>query len=277
MAVFLFINQNARLKVQEDESLLDADTCPSVCSVSFTVGSQAAKDYALPRCCCGANYGIISRVGKHLETFMQNNEIKQAIFRGDAATVAQGVKENLESGQEPGQILNQALVPPMIEVGDMYERGEVYVPEMLVAAHAMKAGMEILRPELVEAGIEPLGKIALGTVQGDIHDIGKNLVGMMLEGAGFEVQDLGIDIPAEKFVEAVRGGVDILGMSGLLTTTIPSMPEVIKALVEAGVRDQVKVMIGGAPVTEAFKQEIGADGYAPDAASAVRVAKGLLD
>ena len=175
-----------------------------------------------------------------------------------------------------GEILNQALVPPMVEIGELYEKGEVYVPEMLVAAHAMKAGMEILRPELVKAGVEPLGKIALGTVQGDIHDIGKNLVGMMLEGAGFEVVDLGIDVPAEKFVEAAQTGVDLLGMSGLLTTTIPAMPLVIQALKEAGVRDQIKIMVGGAPVTEAFKQEIGADGYAPDAASAVRVAKQLI-
>ncbi|MEE9514104.1 MAG: corrinoid protein [Anaerolineales bacterium] len=207
---------------------------------------------------------------------MQNDEIKQAIFRGDAATVAEGVKENLEAGEGPGEILNEALVPPMIEVGDMYERREVYVPEMLVAAHAMKAGMEILRPELVKAGVQPLGKVSLGTVKGDIHDIGKNLVVMMLEGAGFEVLDLGIDVPAEKFIDAVQGGIDILGMSGLLTTTIPAMPEVIKALEVAGVRDQVKIMVGGAPVTEAYKQEIGADGYAPDAASAVRVAKELL-
>jgi 5-methyltetrahydrofolate--homocysteine methyltransferase len=207
---------------------------------------------------------------------MENDLIKQAIFKGDAATVAEGVKENLAAGQEPGDILNQALVPPMVEVGEMYEKGEVYVPEMLVAAHAMKAGMEILRPELVKAGVEPLGKIALGTVQGDIHDIGKNLVGMMLEGAGFDVVDLGIDVPAEKFVEAVQAGVDLLGMSGLLTTTIPAMPVVIQALEEAGVRDQIKIMVGGAPVTEAFQQEIGADGYAPDAASAVRVAKALM-
>lgn len=208
---------------------------------------------------------------------MQNDEIKQAIFHGDAAKVAEGVRENLKAGDGPGEILNEALVPPMIEVGDMYERGEVYVPEMLVAAHAMKAGMEILRPELVKAGVQPLGKVGLGTVQGDIHDIGKNLVVMMLEGAGFEVLDLGIDVPAEKFIEAVQGGIDILGMSGLLTTTIPAMPEVIKALKVAGVRDQVKIMVGGAPVTEAYKEEIGADGYAPDAASAVRVAKELLN
>ncbi len=207
---------------------------------------------------------------------MQSEDIKAAILRGDAATVAQGVKENLEAGQEPGSILDEALVPPMVEVGEMYEKGEVYVPEMLVAAHAMKAGMEILRPELVKAGVEPIGRVALGTVQGDIHDIGKNLVGMMLEGAGFEVIDLGIDISPDKFVETVKGGIDIIGMSGLLTTTIPAMPVVIAALEQAGIRDQVKIMVGGAPVTEAFKEEIGADGYAPDAASAVRVAKHLL-
>ena len=140
----------------------------------------------------------------------------------------------------------------------------------------MKAGMEILRPELVKAGVEPLGKIAIGTVQGDIHDIGKNLVGMMLEGAGFEVIDLGIDIPAENFVEAVKSGVDILGMSGLLTTTIPAMPVVIEAVKNAGVRDQVKIMVGGAPVTQEFCDEIGADGTAEDAAATVSLAKKLI-
>lgn len=207
---------------------------------------------------------------------MDNEDIKQAILRGDAGSVAQAVKENLEAGQEPGEILNQALIPPMVEVGEMYEKGDVYVPEMLVAAHAMKAGMEILRPELVKAGIEPLGIVGLGTVQGDIHDIGKNLVGMMLEGAGFEVRDLGTNVPIDRFIEAVQGGIDILGMSALLTTTLPAMPAVIQALNDAGIRDQVKILVGGAPVTEAFKQAIGADGYAPDAASAARVARELI-
>jgi 5-methyltetrahydrofolate--homocysteine methyltransferase len=208
---------------------------------------------------------------------MENEEIRDAILRGDAASVAQGVQENLGAGQAPGQILNLALVPPMIEIGDMYERGEVYVPEMLIAAHAMKAGMQVLRPELVKAGVEPLGRVVIGTVQGDIHDIGKNLVAMLLEGAGFEVIDLGVDNAPEAFLEAAKAGVDLVAMSGLLTTTIPGMPRTIEAFTQAGMRDRVKIMVGGAPVTQEFSDEIGADGFAPDAASAVRLAKSLLE
>ncbi|MFN2274637.1 MAG: corrinoid protein, partial [Anaerolineales bacterium] len=172
--------------------------------------------------------------------------------------------------------LNLALVPPMVEIGNLYEQGEVYVPEMLIAAHAMKAGMQVLRPELVKAGVKPLGRVVIGTVQGDIHDIGKNLVAMLLEGAGFEITDLGVDNSPDEFVAAVKAGAHILGMSGLLTTTIPSMPRTIQALKEAGLREKVKVIVGGAPVTQEFADEIGADGYAPDAASAVRLAKSLI-
>ena len=207
---------------------------------------------------------------------MDYSEMHAAVLRGDAQAVAEGVQASLETGEPAGEILDQGLVPPMIEIGELFEAGEVYVPEMLIAAHAMKAGMQILRPELVKAGVEPIGKVAIGTVQGDIHDIGKNLVAMMMEGAGIEVIDLGVDVASEDFVDAVKDGVDVLGMSGLLTTTIPAMPRVIQALEEAGIRDQVKIMIGGAPVTETFAEQIGADGYAPDAASAVRVAKSFL-
>ena len=208
---------------------------------------------------------------------MENEQIRDAILRGDAAFVAQAVQENLDAGQAPGQILNLALVPPMVEIGDMYERGEVYVPEMLIAAHAMKSGMQVLRPELVKAGVEPLGRVVIGTVQGDIHDIGKNLVAMLLEGAGFEVIDLGVDNAPEAFIEAARAGADLVAMSGLLTTTIPAMPRTIEAFAQAGMRDRVKIMVGGAPVTQEFSDEIGADGFAPDAASAVRLAKSLLE
>ena len=207
---------------------------------------------------------------------MDFEQIQQAVLRGDAAFVAENVKVLLDQGVGAGEILNLALVPPMVEIGNLYERGEVYVPEMLIAAHAMKAGMQVLRPELVKAGVEPLGRVVIGTVQGDIHDIGKNLVAMLLEGAGFEIMDLGVDNSPDKFVEAVKGGAQILGMSGLLTTTIPSMPRTIQALKEAGLREKVKVIVGGAPVTQDFADEIGADGYAPDAASAVRLAKSLI-
>ncbi|MGD8552252.1 MAG: corrinoid protein [Anaerolineales bacterium] len=207
---------------------------------------------------------------------MDFSELHAAVLRGDPQAVSEGVQTSLESGTSAADILDHGLVPPMIEIGDLFEAGEVYVPEMLIAAHAMKAGMQILRPELVKAGVEPIGRVAVGTVQGDIHDIGKNLVAMMMEGAGIEVIDLGVDVSSEEFVEAVKDGIDVLGMSGLLTTTIPAMPRVIQAIEEAGIRDQVKIMVGGAPVTESFADEIGADGYAPDAASAVRVAKSLL-
>jgi 5-methyltetrahydrofolate--homocysteine methyltransferase len=207
---------------------------------------------------------------------MEFEQIQQAVLRGDAAFVAENVKALLNQGFGAGEILNLGLVPPMVEIGNLYERGEVYVPEMLIAAHAMKAGMQVLRPELVKAGVEPLGRVVIGTVQGDIHDIGKNLVAMLLEGAGFEINDLGVDNSPEEFVEAVKNGAEILGLSGLLTTTIPSMPRTIQALKEAGLREKVKVIVGGAPVTQEFADEIGADGYAPDAASAVRLAKSLL-
>jgi 5-methyltetrahydrofolate--homocysteine methyltransferase len=207
---------------------------------------------------------------------MDFEQIQQAVLRGDASFVAENVKVLLDQGVGAGEILNLALVPPMVEIGNLYEQGEVYVPEMLIAAHAMKAGMQVLRPELVKAGVEPLGRVVIGTVQGDIHDIGKNLVAMLLEGAGFEITDLGVDNSPDEFVAAVKAGAHILGMSGLLTTTIPSMPRTIQALKEAGLREKVKVIVGGAPVTQEFADEIGADGYAPDAASAVRLAKSLI-
>jgi len=165
----------------------------------------------------------------------------------------------------------------MAEVGRLFEEGEMFVPEMLIAARAMQAGMNILKPHLAEGEIVSAGKVIIGTVAGDLHDIGKNLVGMMMEGAGFEVVDLGTDVSADAFVSAVgEHGPDLIGMSALLTTTMPSMTATVEALTEAGLRDQVKVLIGGAPVTQAFADEIGADGFAPDASSATRAAKALL-
>ncbi|HEX16246.1 MAG TPA: cobalamin-binding protein, partial [Deltaproteobacteria bacterium] len=173
--------------------------------------------------------------------------------------------------------LNEALIPAMEIVGREYEEGERYVPEMLISAEAMKAAMGVLRPRLVETGVRLKGKVVIGTVEGDLHDIGKNLVAMMLEGAGFEVIDLGVEVTAERFVQAVREHKpDVLGMSALLTTTMIHMPEVIEALKEAGLREEVKVIVGGAPVTQEYAEKIGADGYAPDAASAVEVVKRLL-
>jgi 5-methyltetrahydrofolate--homocysteine methyltransferase len=204
-------------------------------------------------------------------------ELKQAVLEGDYERAAGLTKKALEDGLEPGMILNEALISAMDIVGEEYERGDRYVPEMLISAEAMKAAMGVLRPKLVEAGVKSRGKVVIGTVEGDLHDIGKNLVAMMLEGAGFEVANLGTEVSAEKFVQAVQEHQpDILGMSALLTTTMVHMPEVIEALGKTGLRDGVRVMIGGAPVTKEYAQKIGADGYAPDAAAAVELAKRLV-
>ena len=204
-------------------------------------------------------------------------ELKRAVLSGDDERAAELTKKALEEGIEPGKVLNEALIPAMEIVGREYEEGERYVPEMLISAEAMKAAMEVLRPRLVETGVRLKGKVVIGTVEGDLHDIGKNLVAMMLEGAGFEVIDLGVEVTAERFVQAVREHKpDVLGMSALLTTTMIHMPEVIEALKEAGLREEVKVIVGGAPVTQEYAEKIGADGYAPDAASAVEVVKRLL-
>ncbi|HAL61672.1 MAG TPA: cobalamin-binding protein [Chloroflexi bacterium] len=204
--------------------------------------------------------------------------IYQSIVKGDAARVTEGVQQALEAGHNPGDILNEAMIAAMAEVGRRFEAQEYFVPEMLIAARAMKAGMAILKPHLLEANIEPVGKVVLGTVKGDLHDIGKNLVGMMLEGVGFEVIDLGVDVSPEQFVEAIREHYPrFMGMSALLTTTMPRMRATIEALSESGLRDQVAVMVGGAPVIQKFADEIGADLYAPDASAAANRARALLE
>jgi 5-methyltetrahydrofolate--homocysteine methyltransferase len=206
----------------------------------------------------------------------QFKEIYQGILEGDMGTVGEQVQAAVDAGAEPGDILQKGLIAAMGEVGRLFEEGEYFVPEMLIAARAMKAGLAILQPLLVDSGIEPAGKVAVGTVKGDLHDIGKNLVAMMLEGAGFEIMDLGTDVAPEQFVAAVKNGADIVGLSALLTTTMPSMEGTIKAISAAGLRAQVKIMIGGAPVTTEYANQIGADGYAPDASQAVSLAKSLL-
>ncbi|MFN2149864.1 MAG: corrinoid protein, partial [Anaerolineales bacterium] len=184
------------------------------------------------------------------------------------------VQKALDQGVAVEDILQKGLVSAMSEVGDRFEKGEFYVPEMLIAARAMQAGMGLLRPYLVESGVEPAGTAVLGTVKGDLHDIGKNLVAMMLEGAGFNVIDLGTDVPPEVFAQTLREqNADIVGMSALLTTTMQSMRQTIEAIEDLGWRDKVKIMVGGAPLTEEFAREIGADGYAPDASRAVTLAK----
>jgi len=174
-------------------------------------------------------------------------------------------------------VLNDGLIAGLSVVGEKFKANEFYVPEVLIAARAMKSGMEILAPKLSEAGVEPIGRIVLGTVKGDLHDIGKNLVSMMLQGGGFEVIDLGTDVPTEKFVSAAKeNDAKVVGLSALLTTTMPQMGEVVKAIQEAGLKGKVKTIIGGAPVTQGFADEIGADGYASDAAAAVDTTKALV-
>jgi len=203
--------------------------------------------------------------------------IFKGILEGDMPAVEQATQAALDAQMSPGEILNQAMIPAMDEVGRLFEENEYYVPELLVAARAMKAGLAILRPHLVATGIEPKGRVALGTVKGDLHDIGKNLVGIMIEGAGFEVIDLGVDVSPAQFVDAVKDkDAQVIGMSALLTTTMPGMQRTIEALNEEGLRDRVKVIIGGAPVTQRYADEIGADGYGRDAAAAAKLVKQLL-
>ncbi len=203
--------------------------------------------------------------------------LAQAIINGKAPEAKALTESALAEGVSPADILNQGLIAGMNVVGEKFKNNEFYVPEVLIAARAMKTAMEVLRPQLASSGVQPVGKVAIGTVRGDLHDIGKNLVAMMLEGAGFEINDLGVDVKPERFVEVAKEGADIVAMSALLTTTMPAMKDTIDALTAEGVRDRVKVMIGGAPVTQNYCDEIGADGYAPDAASAVDKAKELLN
>jgi 5-methyltetrahydrofolate--homocysteine methyltransferase len=204
-------------------------------------------------------------------------EIFDGIVEGKAPVVQQKVKEALDAGLDPAVILNEGMIAAMREVGRRFEVGKYYVPEMLISARAMKMGLAILQPHLQQANVQSVGKVVAGTVRGDLHDIGKNLVCMMLQGAGFEIRDLGTNVSPEKFVEAVsRDGAHIIALSALLTTTMPAMRDTIAALEQAGVRNQVKVIVGGAPITEAYAKEIGADGYAPDASRAVAIAKTLI-
>jgi 5-methyltetrahydrofolate--homocysteine methyltransferase len=204
------------------------------------------------------------------------HEIYEGVVSGQNAFVQQKVKEALESGVAPVSLLNEGMIAAMAEVGRRFEEGEYYVPEMLIAARAMQGGMALLKPHLLQSEVKSAGRVAIGTVKGDLHDIGKNLVAMMLEGAGFEIKDLGTDVSPQKFVEAAKAGVDIIAMSALLTTTMTNMKTTIAALQEAGLRSSVKVLIGGAPVTEAYAKQIGADGYAVDASRAVSAAKVLM-
>ena len=204
-------------------------------------------------------------------------QVAENVIQGKAPQVKELVQKAVDEGQDVSEILNEGLLAGMNVVGKKFKANEFYVPEVLIAARAMKQGMSILRPILAEKGIKGTGTVVIGTVRGDLHDIGKNLVGMMLEGAGFDVVDAGVDVSPEKYIEiAKEKEAKIVGLSALLTTTMPAMKEVIKAIGASDLKGKVKVMIGGAPITESYAEEIGADGYASDAASAADEAKKLM-
>lgn len=204
-------------------------------------------------------------------------ELQEALFRGDVSKVKEITQRALQEKVGPKEILEQGLIKGMDVVGIKFKNNEIFLPEVLLASRAMYGGMELLQPKLIKSGVKAVGKVIIGTAKGDLHDIGKNLVAMMLRGGGFEVIDLGIDVSPEKFLKATQEHQpDIVGISALLTTTMIGMMDVITILKKAGLRNKIKVMVGGAPVTQEFADEIGAEGYAPDAASAVDKAKELL-
>jgi len=209
-----------------------------------------------------------------------NNELDilfEGILNGDMAATPGNVQVALDAGIPPELILNEGMIAAMTEVGQLFEEGDYFVPEMLVSARAMQAGLSLLKPHLVATGVNPVGRVVIGTVQGDMHDIGKNLVTMMLEGAGFEVIDLGVDVKPERFIAAIQDNKpEVVAMSALLTTTMPKMQSTIDAMRQAGVLQSVKVMVGGAPVTAEYAAKIGANGYAPDAGQAAALAKSFL-
>jgi len=200
--------------------------------------------------------------------------LHDAVLNGDAKTAKSATEAALAEGVEPMKLVQESMMPAMAEVGRRFETNEYFVPELLLAARAMKAALELVRPLLTAQGAQPVGRVAIGTVKGDMHDIGKNLVSAMLEGGGYDIIDLGVNVSPEQFVAAVKEkGVNIVAMSALLTTTMPSMKTTVEALKLAGVRDRVKILIGGAPVTQKYADEIGADGFSESAAGAVAIAK----
>ncbi len=208
------------------------------------------------------------------ETIMK---IYDAVISGEADAVKNNIRIALDAKLESTMILNEGMISAMQEVGHRFEAGDYFVPEMLIAARAMVGGMSLLKPYLLQSNIKSKGRVIIGTVKGDLHDLGKNLVALMLEGAGFEIKDLGVDVPAEDFITALQTQpADILALSALLTTTLPAMKQTIEAIQAAGLRDKVKIIIGGAPVTEEYARQIGADGYSPDASRAVELAQALM-
>lgn len=209
---------------------------------------------------------------------MTLNILYSGIIDGDQSLVDDAIKKALGQSTDPEKILRECLLPAMQEVGDRFEKGEFYIPEMMIAARAMQVALDELKPFLVSSGVTPIARVALGTVKGDLHSIGKNLVGMMLEGSGFEVLDLGVDVSPERFLEAVQEeGASIIAMSALLTTTMQRMRDAIDALIASGLRDDVTVIVGGAPLTQEFADMISADAFGTDAAAAPRLLKELLE
>jgi len=208
---------------------------------------------------------------------LELSKLRDAIIDGDDARALEITNEALQQDADPAELINTWMIPAMDEVGRRFEAQEFFFPEMLLAARAMQRALDPLRPLLAASGAKPAGRIVIGTVKGDLHDIGKNMVGYMLEGAGFEIHDIGIDVPAEKFLEAVDTyNADIIAISALLTTTMPEMAAILDKLKQAGMRSRIKVMVGGAPVTRSFADEIGADGFGESAGSAVSVARSLM-
>jgi 5-methyltetrahydrofolate--homocysteine methyltransferase len=204
------------------------------------------------------------------------DQLHDAVVEGQAKEAVAHTVQGLADSIPAEKLLEDGLMEAMKDVGRLFEEGEIFVPEMLVSAHAMRSALELLRPHLVEGAVESSGRIAIGTVKGDLHDIGKNLVAMMLQGSGFEIVDLGVDVYPETFVAAAKDGADVVAMSALLTTTMTNMREVVEAIDRAGLRDRVRVVVGGAPITQTYADEIGADGYAKTASSAVRLVQRVL-
>ena len=208
---------------------------------------------------------------------MEHQDLHDAVLKGNAPAAKEATENHLAANVDPEELINKAMIPAMNEVGRRFEEGEYYIPELLISARAMKAALELIRPLLVKKGTEPVGRVVIGTAAGALHDIGKNLVASMLEGGGFEVVDLGVDVSADKFIDtALEKKAGFVALSALLSTTMPAMRQVVEKLEEKGMRDTVKVIIGGAPVTQAFADEIGADGYASNANAAVAVARGFV-
>ena len=206
-----------------------------------------------------------------------NEELKEKVIKGDQAGARELVQKLLDQGEAAKKIIDTSLIPAMDTVGEKFQSQEFFIPELLVAARAMEGCLTLLQPLLAASDVKPVGVVLIGTVKGDLHDIGKNIVAAMLKGAGFEIVDMGIDVDADKFIAGIKEkSPHLIGLSALLTTTMKAMKDTIDAIEKAGVRDQVKIMVGGAPLTQEYADEIGADGYAPDAAQAVKLAKGLI-